>query len=155
MIKTSPLPSREHLHELFTYDSQLGALRWAVPRQKIQVGNVAGWINARGRRKIVVDRKEYYAYRLIWCYHYGDMGPKEVDHADRDHTNDRIENLRVVDRSGNNMNKVAKKGYRSTKYGTYEVWVGGTYYGTHRCPLLARVAYEDAHKSQYGALSPY
>jgi hypothetical protein len=53
------------------------------------------------------------------------------------------------------MNKVAKMGYRNTKYGTYEVWVGDTYHGTHKCPLLARVAYEDAHKSQYEALSPY
>lgn len=74
----------------------------------------------KNRRIICVDRKHYYAYRLIWLYYYGNL-PEFVDHIDGDPTNDRLENLRAVTKSENNQNRdittsVGKTGFHGIYY---------------------------------------
>lgn len=109
------LPSQERLKHLFTYDAERGTLIWKNPTsRRVKVGWDVGTINpVTGRRAVGVDRRHLYHYRLVWAWHYGDPGSAEIDHIDRDHTNDRIENLRLATTSQNGANRGLLKNNRS------------------------------------------
>jgi HNH endonuclease len=63
-----------------------GSLRYPRPGKHCYV-----WINVDGRR--------YQAHRLVWLYVYGRWPRGDIDHIDRDGTNNRLSNLIEVDRS--------------------------------------------------------
>ena len=43
-------------------------------------------------------------HRLIYALHHGDPGNKDIDHIDQDKRNNKIDNLRAVNRGQNNQN---------------------------------------------------
>ena len=100
-----------------------------------------------------VKYTKYYKHRLIWIYHNGDIpSSQEIDHIDRDKTNNKLSNLRLVTRSQNNMNKKVK-GYYIDKQGKFvaRVKVNGKAY-RKRCDtveeaLVARKELEREHFS--------
>jgi hypothetical protein len=55
--------------------------------------------------RISIDDGRYYAHRLIWIYHFGNI-PKgyEIDHISGDPGNNKIDNLRIVTRQDNARN---------------------------------------------------
>tara|TARA_B110000261_G_scaffold161028_1_gene201728 strand:- start:632 stop:1105 length:474 start_codon:yes stop_codon:yes gene_type:complete len=60
--------------------------------------------------------KTYMVHRLIYKFNNQDWDmtftpDNEIDHFDNDRTNNNIENLRIVNRSENNQNKLSTKGY--------------------------------------------
>ena len=59
--------------------------------------------------------KRYFEHRLIWFYHYGKWPKEFLDHINRVRDDNRIENLREVNRSQNGHNTVSKPG-SSSKY---------------------------------------
>lgn len=74
------------------------------------------YINNRGYRRVTWDRGKLgrvreYAHRLAWFMHHGDI-PEGfmVDHINLDRSDNQIENLRLVDKSGNMQNS-KWKGY--------------------------------------------
>ena len=74
------------------------------------------YINNWGYRRVSWDRGKLgrvreYAHRLVWFMHHGDI-PEGlmVDHINLDRSDNRIENLRLVDKSGNMQNS-KWKGY--------------------------------------------
>jgi hypothetical protein len=109
------LPSQERLKHLFDYDEDRGLLIWKNPSgRRAKKGDVAGAVNpVTGRRAAGVDGKHLYHYRLVYAWHYGDPGEHLIDHIDRDHTNDRIENLRLATHSQNKLNCRLLKNNRS------------------------------------------
>ena len=56
-------------------------------------------------------KKRYYHHVLIWISHFGsyDKTEFEIDHADHDRANNHIENLRLVSKSLNNINRSKHK----------------------------------------------
>lgn len=50
-----------------------------------------------------IKGKPYYKHHIIFLYHYGYL-PKEIDHIDRNKSNNKIENLREANRSSNHAN---------------------------------------------------
>lgn len=68
-------------------------------------GNVAGTPSTNGYVKINVSGKILYAHRLVWEYHYGEI-PKGmfIDHINRNKSDNRIENLRLVTPQDNSRN---------------------------------------------------
>ena len=87
--------TQQRLHELFDYDD--GDL---VRRS----GRKGGSVNKQGYKVICVDYKIYKAHRLIFLYH-NDYLPEQIDHADGNKLNNKIENLRAADNSKNGMNR--------------------------------------------------
>lgn len=86
--------TQQRLRELFTYaDGNL-----------IRNGKVAGSVNKRAYRCICVDYKIYKAHRLVFLYHHGYL-PEQIDHADKNPSNNRIENLRAANNGQNCMNR--------------------------------------------------
>jgi hypothetical protein len=90
-----PLPSKERLEELFTYDAEKGELVRRIGRRgKAPAGSVAGTIDSRGYRRIMIDGKLYPAYRLIFFMVKGiDPGQGRISFLDGITSNNAIENL--------------------------------------------------------------
>ena len=107
--------TQERLKELFDYDPETGNFVRLIGRSgpNARVGDIAGCDNGQGYIRIYVDGKPFKAHRLAWLYVHGHM-PKEIDHANRDRSDNRIGNLRDVSRSQNRMNSGA---YRNNTSG--------------------------------------
>jgi hypothetical protein len=77
---------------------------------------------------VQVRRKHFLAHRLIWMLVHGPIPPgMEIDHIDHDHTNNRIDNLRLVTRKENMRNqaryptnKTGVNGVRLLPHGRYQ-----------------------------------
>lgn len=94
------------LHELLKYDSESGIFTWKVRTSKrVKKGQIAGTVKDDGYIRIRIDGTLYLAHRLAWLYHYGTFPENEIDHINRNKSDNRIGNLRDVDRVTNAINK--------------------------------------------------
>lgn len=110
-----------------------------------------GDTNAAGYRRITFDRGTLgrfraLAHRIIWVLHHGAIPEgKLVDHIDGDFLNNRIDNLRLVDKSGNAQNSVWKGYWKVGRTGRYQaaIKLDGkvTYLGSYVTQAEARAAY--------------
>jgi len=106
VVVTKPLPSVESLRNLFTYDPDTGVLTWACgPRQ----GKAAGRIGDTGYLSVKIGEGRYKVHRIIWKLYHGTDIPdlQQIDHINRDRTDNRIGNLRVVTPRENRLNSAS------------------------------------------------
>jgi len=101
--------TQERLHELFIYDPRSGNLVRRVSVKGYNAGAVIGTTNQKGYVVAVVDGKIYRAHHLVWVYHHGYF-VDELDHINRNRSDNRIENLRPCTHSQNLGNARAKRG---------------------------------------------
>jgi len=86
--------------ELFDYRD--GKLYWKVSRGRITAGQEAGSVGGHGYRQIGYDYKKRRTHRVIWAYHYGEIQKGFfIDHINRDPLDNRIENLRLCNKTQN------------------------------------------------------
>jgi hypothetical protein len=64
-----------------------------------------GGLSPKGYHRIGVDRKRYLTHRLVWLYVYGAWPKGEVDHINRNNSDNRLANLRDVSPSENQHNR--------------------------------------------------
>lgn len=100
-----------YIRERLSYDPLTGILRWkAHPdqgrHQKKYTDKVAGTISD-GYLKVGIKGKNIFAHRLAWVIFYGEWPNKgfEIDHKNRNRTDNRIDNLRLVTRKQNSHNQ--------------------------------------------------
>lgn len=100
-----PLDVNQHdLHELF--ELRNGELFWKVKCKGVSAGDLAGGEGTNGYWRIKINGRTYKRSRLIWLYLHGvDSYPNVIDHINRDRSDDRIENLRVVTHAENQRNR--------------------------------------------------
>lgn len=93
--------SQEILKTILSYDSNTGLFtRISGPK----AGSVAGHLRKKdGYVMIGVLGRSMQAHRLAWLYVYG-FWPSDIDHKDRNRSNNAISNLREATQSQNNMN---------------------------------------------------
>ena len=97
----------ERANELFRYDPISGKLFWKKrTSRRVKVGDEAGTLCRNGGYRIVfINRKGYMVHRIAVLLATGECDPsKEVDHIDHDGGNNRLDNLRIVDRINNMRN---------------------------------------------------
>lgn len=97
--------TQDYVRSLFNYRD--GRLYWNVKRRKVALGAEAGCSRDRTGRKVVrIDYAQYLVHRIVFLWHHGEM-PTEIDHVNRDPSDNRIENLRAVTHQENHWNRGA------------------------------------------------
>lgn len=92
-------------NQRISYNSASGLFMWVVSEPGITLGKLAGSVSRHGYLIIRLDRKPHRAHRLAWFLVHGEWPQGEIDHIDGDRLNNRLHNLRVVDRAGNSQNR--------------------------------------------------
>ena len=93
--------TQERVKELFEYKD--GDLIRKIASGCYKKGSIAG-SQLRGYVRTGVDGFAYFNHRLIWLWCNGYFPENQIDHIDRDKSNNKIENLREVSRTCNLRN---------------------------------------------------
>ena len=123
--------TQERLRNLFVYDPLAGSLVWRArplsdfPTKRSRstwiarfAGKVAGSVDDKGYRVVVIDNRKHREHRLIWFYFYGEW-PEEVDHEFGDTADNRIERLRDVSHAENSRNTKRRADNKSGEMGVH------------------------------------
>lgn len=112
--------TQSRLKEVLEYKPNTGEWIWIKPlANRTPLGSVAGSINREGYRTIVIDKKRYQSSRLACLYMTGNWPSEEMDHIDRNRTNDSWSNLRQASRTENAVNRNTFKNNTSGSKGVY------------------------------------
>ena len=95
--------TRERVRELFDYLDGKLVRRFRV--RNCRAGDVAGHIRKDGYVRIGIDGEHYLLHRVIWAWHHGYFPENQIDHINKNHTDNRITNLREVTQTCNMRNR--------------------------------------------------
>ena len=105
--------SVDKLRYSFNYNPHTGTIVWANPTaNRVKQGDIAGYEYKNKRNKYRYVRlagKVFFAHRVAWAMHYGEWPKEQIDHIDRNGLNNKIENLRDVSQSINQLNRRLNK----------------------------------------------
>lgn len=94
------------LRELLHYDVETGLFtRKVATSQRHNVGESVGSKHRTGYLYAMLDRKTYAAHRLAWLYVFGEWPRGHIDHINSIKSDNRLCNLRDVDRLTNAQNE--------------------------------------------------
>ena len=115
------------LKETLSYDEETGLFtRLKRTSNCIKVNEIACKLNKfNNYRKISFEGKSYQAHRLVWFYVYGEWPKGQIDHINRNKSDNRLINLRDCTRSENKQNSGL---YKSNKTGFKGVFDKGNTY---------------------------
>lgn len=122
--------TQEIVKELLDYNEDSGELIWKhrgshwFSKQKFQntwntryAGKVASnlYRSKQGyqRLQIGILGKGYISHRVVWLWMTGEWPEDHIDHIDRDATNNKWSNLRLVDATGNCLNSSMRSNNKS------------------------------------------
>jgi len=145
-MKTREIETKR-LIELLDYNEESGIFIWKKrTSNRIKVGDVAGRVNNNGYIRISIDGIRHLAHRLAWLYIHGEQASDEIDHINHIRSDNRIVNLREVDRTTNGRNM--SKGVDNTS-GTV-----GVHFYTTKKRWIARITV-DQELIQLGCFASY
>lgn len=161
-----PTISRHRLMDTLHYDECTGVFTWLEHKDKKRIGTAAGTKTSHGYLSVRIAGKQYYLHRLAWMYVHGSFPAKGLccDHKNRNRTDNRISNLRLVTRAQNRQNiKQASKNSSGMlgvycqhgKYVARVTYNHQTYnLGSFDNIAMATIMYQNAkrHLHQYGNL---
>lgn len=100
----------ERLREVLEYKPETGEfIRRTKTGKKGNVGSAVGWKIADGRWMISVDGIKMRRSVAAWLYVNGAIPKNDIDHVNRDPSDDRLQNLREATRQQNMANKTIHK----------------------------------------------
>src|SRR5699024_683271 len=102
----------EYIKDYFVYNSD-GTIT------RLDRKNSNGSYDKDGYLILKIKGKQYKAHRIIYAMHHGVMPNKEIDHINRIRDDNRIENLRLVDRKTNVRNSLLKPNKNTGVVGVY------------------------------------
>ena len=104
--RESDLLTQARLKELMHYDPINGIFTWLLsPNNSVKVGSIAGSRNKDGYIHMWVNGARFRAHRLAFLYMEGYFPEHQVDHIDRNPSNNIWSNLRHVGKSCNMLNR--------------------------------------------------
>lgn len=90
-----PLPSVERLRTLFAIDENYD-LVWITKKGRAVPGDLAGYIDDDGARKVTVDGRSIYVHRIIWALETGAWPKGNLEFCNRDKSDSRFGNLKEM-----------------------------------------------------------
>ena len=159
MKQCKPLPPLEDLRKAFAYDPDTGLFTHNRTSGSARKGDVAGSTGKDGYVRLTFCGYSLKAHRVAWLFSTGD-DPLElqVDHKDREPSNNRISNLRLTTSGPNRANSISK-GWFKNRHGQYQatIRIAGEHkgLGTYATPEEAAAAFQKKHAEIYGDFSPY
>ena len=112
-----------------------------------RIGKAAGSKSSHGYWEIQILDKRYYVHRIVWMLSNGEIpSGYMIDHIDGDKTNNKLENLRLVDDALSNRNTGSRKHNTSGVKGVCWQTINGILYaraqwysldGKQRCKLFS------------------
>jgi hypothetical protein len=112
--------TQERLKELLRYDPDTGIFTWLKTNSnRARAGSTAGCKSCNEYIVVRIDGVLRRAHRLAWLYMTG-SSVAEIDHANRDKSDNRWANLRAATRSQNNINRPPPRNNRSGFAGVHE-----------------------------------
>lgn len=97
--------TQEELKIAVTYDPETGIFTWNKKTGCKGVGMIAGSKHHTGYIYICINHYQHPAHRFAWLYVYGKWPDGEIDHINLIRDDNRIINLRDVNRFQNMWNK--------------------------------------------------
>lgn len=100
------------LHKLFHYNPETGHLIWKVAgARRRKPGDIAGCPvkGEKGRVKVGIQNKIFWAHRIIWAMQTGEWPDKQIDHINEDPSDNRWCNLRLATKAQNMRNVTLHK----------------------------------------------
>jgi hypothetical protein len=152
----------ERLREVLAYDPETGVFTRRVSRGPMSAGSTAGYPDRDGYLMVCIDYQAYFAHRLAWLYTFGEWPSEDIDHIDRNPSNNALANLRPASRSENLANTKARRDNTSGKKGVWwhksaKKWAAGItvkrrahHLGLFESIEDAAAAYEHAAKKHFG-----
>jgi len=152
------------------YDSSTGHLTWKPRTPDMFQGNkgacnrwngrhagkIAGNTSPHGYSQVQVNGKNYGAHRVIWAMVYGHFPDKDIDHINGIRDDNRLNNLRVVDRSTNLRNMKQRKSHITGVYkGKSRHWRACIYHKYKQVSLGSFDCFCDALKARKKAEKDY
>lgn len=137
------------LQDYFSYNPVTGEVSRIYTRGRGKLG-VITTKNSTGYLCVNHKNKVYNLHRLAWFLYHGKWPENQLDHVNRDRTDNRIENLREATNRENSMNKESFRGgvYKNNKTGKWraQIQINGKSIklGTFTTKELAQQAYRDA-----------
>jgi len=101
--------TQEELKSILTYYPDTGRFIRILNNGAEKVCGYIDRQNTTGYRKISIGGVKHYAHRLAWLYMTGVFPEFDVDHIDRDGTNNKWVNLRHIERKYNCKNGSLRK----------------------------------------------
>ena len=98
------LPTPSRIKEVLHYDQETGLLTWRKPRPGIRPGTRAGYVRGDGYAYVCIDRAMCLVHRVAWAIVHGQWPQAEIDHINRDPSDNRLCNLRECTSSENKQN---------------------------------------------------
>lgn len=158
----STKPSAARINELFDYDPETGAFTNKVFHPRRPVGSKVGTFGSHGYLAATVDGTKYLLHRMSWVIMTGEWPEGEVDHINKDRSDNRWSNLRPASRFDNSGNRLKNKnntsGYKGVSWDKKRSkWIAGIskgrkYYclGLFDDPVEAHQAYIAKAKVFFG-----
>jgi hypothetical protein len=145
MANSKPLPPLEELKDAFDYDPETGLFTHARYKcGRALKGMAAGNLNKQGYVVIQHKRRLLKAHRMAWLLLTGeDPMDYQIDHIDRNRSNNQAANLRLVTPQQNRMNTEIKGYTKIGKRYRAQRWVDGymIHIGMFDTPEEAAAAY--------------
>lgn len=141
LCKKPNVVNQHYVRKILKYDGLTGNFIWRYTNplvSSIRKGNVAGTTDSLGYKRIKIFGKVYFYHKLIWMYLHGDEPMlNDIDHIDRNPSNNKLANLRLVTRKLNCRNRETGKnpisghrGVRCGGNGKYGAFIGDKWLGT-------------------------
>ena len=163
--KYNPIPFEE-MSEYLEYDpTSKTALRWikkTSPKAPINIGDEAGCLDGGGYYQFRFNGKYYGAHRIVFALcHNEDPGEMLIDHIDNIRTNNRIENLRLVNESDSIRHRggfgkskykgvIHREGYKKPWYAQINLDGEKKYLGCFDTEIAAALVSSAAHIGRDG-----
>lgn len=155
--------TQNQLKEELEYNPETGLFIRKKSGNGNNKGDVAGSKDKDGYIIIRVHGKRYKAHRLAWLYIYGYLPKAQIDHINRNKSDNRISNLREVFHADNRKNQdktkrnsTGRKGvsFSGDKNKPYRVYCSingvNTYLGMFKTLEEAGNAYDESAKKHHG-----